>query len=277
LASSRSELDHDTFQVMSKFAGLLGPMEDAARRAGASLRGHFARRSERVVQNKAVADFVSDADLAAEAAIRATLEAQLPGFSLLMEESGQSGHGGDRMIVDPLDGTTNFLHGIPHFAVSIGAEVGGVLVAGVIYEPIGDRMYRASRGGGAWLGEQRLQVSTESDVGRAIFATGIPFLGRGDHPLFLQQLAGVMAVSAGVRRFGSAALDLAWVASGQFDGFWEADLKSWDLAAGVLLVEEAGGVARAFDGSGQILESGTVLATPRSLQAPLRRTLGLEP
>jgi len=262
---------------MSKFAGLLGPLEQAARRAGDSLRGHFARRSERVVSNKAVADFVSDADLAAEDAIRRALEAELPGFSLLMEESGQSGQGGDRLIVDPLDGTTNFLHGIPHFAVSIGAEVGGALVAGVIYEPIADRAYRASRGGGAWLGEQRLQVSGEVDIGRAIFATGIPFLGRGDHPLFLRQLAGVMAVSAGVRRFGSAALDLAFVASGQFDGFWEADLKAWDLAAGVLLVEEAGGVARAFDGSGKILESGTVVATPRPLEAPLLRALGLEP
>lgn len=260
---------------MSKFAGLLPPLEEAARRGGASLRAHFARRSERVVSNKAVADFVSDADLAAEAAIRTSLEAQLPGFSLLMEESGPSGTSGDRLIVDPLDGTTNFLHGIPHFAVSIGAEVDGALVAGVIYEPIGDRLYRASRGGGAWLGGERLQVSAEFELGRAIFATGIPFLGRGDHPLFLRQLAGVMAVSAGVRRFGAAALDLAFVASGQFDGFWEADLKAWDLAAGVLLVEEAGGVVRAFDGSPRVLESGTVVATPRRLEVGLRRALGL--
>lgn len=261
---------------MSSVQGLLPALEAAARRGGASLVAHFGRRSERVVTAKKVADFVSDADLASEGEIRRALEVDLPGFSLLMEEGGQSGQSADRLIIDPLDGTTNFLHGIPHFAVSIGAEVGGTLVAGVIYDPIADRLYRASRGGGAWLGEVRLSVSNERDIGRAIFATGIPFLGRGDHPLFLRQLSGVMAVSAGVRRFGAAALDLAWVASGQFDGFWEADLAPWDLAAGVLLVEEAGGVARAFDGSGRILPQGNVVAAPVGLEAPLRRALGLD-
>jgi myo-inositol-1(or 4)-monophosphatase len=254
---------------------LIDSMKAAARLAGESLRRDFADRASRVVTKKAAADFVSDADVRAEAAVREVLSSAHPDFGLLMEESGAHGQTERRFIVDPLDGTTNFLHGIPHFAVSIGAEVDGRLIAGVIYEPIHGELYSAIEGGGAWLGTERLSVSKETTIAQAIFATGVPFLGRGDHPKFLRELAGVMAVSAGVRRFGAAALDLAWVAAGRFDGFWEADLKPWDLAAGILLVEEAGGKVRDFEGAGRMLQTGQIVTTPPALMAPLVAALGL--
>ena len=162
-----------------------------------------------------------------------------------MEESGAvaGSDTSNRWIVDPLDGTTNFLHGIPHFAISIALEQDGEPYAGVIYNPVPDEMYVAERGSGAFLNGRRLRVSGRRDVEQALFATGIPFKGLPDHPLFLRQLAAVMAVSSGVRRFGAAALDLAYVAAGRYDAFWENGLNPWDIAAGIVLVREAGGLA----------------------------------
>ena len=193
----------------------------------------------------------------------------------MLEESGEI-KGEDisnTWVVDPLDGTTNFLHGIPHFAVSIGLVRDGIPYAGVIYEPIHDELYWAEKGSGAFLNGRRLRVSGRNYMNESIFSTGIPFLGAKDHPQFLKELEAVMAVSAGVRRFGSAALDLAYVAAGRYDGYWETGLKSWDIAAGIVLVREAGGLVSEIEGGSSMLSSGNVLAANSPLHPPLGKIL----
>jgi myo-inositol-1(or 4)-monophosphatase len=199
---------------------------------------------------KGPSDFVSQADTRAESTLREELNKARPGYAFLMEESGASGsqNWAWRWVVDPLDGTTNFLHGIPHWAISIGLErrlaTGGCeLVAGLIYAPAVDEMFWAEKGAGAFVNERRLRVSARREAKNAVFATGIPFAAVAPRRrlAFAHTLGVLMAVVAGIRRFGAAALDLAWVAAGRYDGYWELGLKRWDLAAGVLLVREAGG------------------------------------
>jgi myo-inositol-1(or 4)-monophosphatase len=189
----------------------------------------------------------------------------------LFEEGGESA-GSDphhRWIVDPLDGTTNFLHGIPHFAISIALERDGEIVAGVVYEPTRDEMFWAEKGIGAYLNDRRLRVSARRQLGEALIGTGIPFVGRGDHPAYLATLAAVMGATSGVRRLGAAALDLAYVAAGRYDGFWEFGLFPWDLAAGLLLVREAGGFVSDLAGGQTMMQSGNVLAANDRLHLPL--------
>jgi myo-inositol-1(or 4)-monophosphatase len=225
-------------------------MQNAAQKASKRLLRDFNEVEQLQVSVKGPSDFVSQADLRAEKTLREELEKARPGYAFLMEESGASGSENWtwRWVVDPLDGTTNFLHGIPHWAISIALqrrhEDGSTEVtAGMVYCPVNDEMFWAEKGGGAFLNERRLRVSARRELKDALFATGIPFAAvTPRHRLaFARTLGSLMPVTAGVRRFGSAALDLAWVAAGRYDGFWELGLKPWDVAAGALIVREAGG------------------------------------
>jgi len=237
-------------------------MEKAARKAGPRLRRDFNEVDALQVSRKGPADFVSNADRAAEATIREILTHARPDWGLLMEESGTTA-GSDvdsRWIVDPLDGTTNFLHGIPHFAISIAAEVRGEVVAGLVYQPLTDESFWAEKGQGAWLQDRRLRVSARKDLADSLIATGIPFQGHGDQPQYERIAHAVMPEVAGIRRFGAAALDLAWVAAGRYDGFWEAGLAPWDVAAGILLVREAGGFVGDFRGGERMLDRAEIVA-----------------
>ncbi|GAN55380.1 inositol monophosphatase [Tanticharoenia sakaeratensis NBRC 103193] len=256
-------------------------MQMAAQKAAKRLLRDFAEVEQLQVSIKGPGDFVSQADMRAEASIREDLARARPGYAFLMEESGSSG--GDnwtwRWIVDPLDGTTNFLHGIPHWAISIGLQRrlpdGTVeLAAGLIYNPVNNEMFWAEKGVGAFLNERRLRVSARRDMIEAVFATGIPFAKvPGSRRLpFARVLGTLMPQVAGIRRFGAAALDLAWVAAGRYDGFWEFGLKPWDCAAGLLIVREAGGYATDEAGRdlGALDHDVNVVAGNTHLHAPLR-------
>jgi myo-inositol-1(or 4)-monophosphatase len=241
----------------------LNIMMKAARKAGRSLVKDFREVENLQVSSKGAGDFVSRADIAAEKIIRDELMAARPNYGWVGEESAAE-EGKDptrRWIVDPLDGTTNFLHGLPHWAVSIALEHKGEIVAGVVYDPAKDEMFYAEKGQGAWLNNsQRLRVSARKVMIESIFATGIPFGGKRDLPEMLKDLARLMPACAGVRRWGAAALDLAYVAAGRYEGFWERGLNSWDVAAGMLIVREAGGLVEAVEPGADPLEAGTILA-----------------
>jgi myo-inositol-1(or 4)-monophosphatase len=237
-------------------------MANAALKAARGLIRDFGEVEQLQVSVKGPGDFVSAADLKAQRALRAELGKARPGYGFLMEESGaEAGSDGHhRWIVDPLDGTTNFLHGIPHFSISIGLERDQEMIAGLIYEPVRDEMFWAEKGAGAFLNDRRMRVSARRTLGEALIGTGIPFVGRGDHQSYLATLGAVMAATSGVRRLGVASLDLAYVAAGRLDGFWEFNLQPWDLAAGLLVVREAGGyVSDAAAGQG-MLATGDVVA-----------------
>jgi myo-inositol-1(or 4)-monophosphatase len=259
---------------------LINVMTRAAERAGRSMLRDFGEVEQLQVSRKGPADFVSAVDRRAEDILRSELSKARPGVGFLMEESGQvdAAPGEDRRwIVDPLDGTTNFLHGIAHFAVSVALEQAGELVAGVVYNPVADQMYWAERGQGAYLNDRRLRVSARSRLADALIATGVPFKGHGDPERFASELGQVMGEVAGIRRFGSAALDLAFVAAGRYDGFWERDLHAWDIAAGLLLVREAGGYVTEIEGGRRPLETGNLLATNTRLHTHLARLLSQRP
>ena len=225
-------------------------MQNAAQKASKRLLRDFNEVENLQVSVKGPSDFVSQADLRAEKTLREELEKARPGYGFLMEESGASGSENWtwRWVVDPLDGTTNFLHGIPHWAISIGLQRRHIdgsteMAAGMIYCPVNDEMFWAEKGGGAYLNSRRLRVSARREMHDALFATGIPFaaVSPRNRLAFARTLGSLMPATAGVRRFGSAALDLAWVAAGRYDGYWELGLKPWDVAAGALIVREAGG------------------------------------
>ncbi|HUC18092.1 MAG TPA: inositol monophosphatase family protein [Acetobacteraceae bacterium] len=246
-------------------------MMNAAQKAARRLLRDFNEVEQLQVSVKGPSDFVSQADLRAEATLRQELEKARPGYAFLMEESGASGSSrwAWRWTVDPLDGTTNFLHGMPHWAISIAlerrlAEGGAEIVAGVVYNPAANEMFRAEKGAGAYLNDHRLRVSARREMGEAVFATGIPFAAAPSEQrlAFARTLGLLMPQVAGVRRFGAAALDLAWVAAGRFDGYWELGLKPWDMAAGLLLVREAGGFATDPAGRDPLAKGDVVAANP---------------
>jgi len=250
-------------------------MVKAARKASSKLRRDYGEVEQLQVSKKGPADFVTAADVRTEEILRDSLSYARPHYGFLMEETGAI-LGEDpnrRWIIDPIDGTTNFIHGIPHFAISIALEENSAITAGVIYEPINDQMFWAEKGNGAWLNDHRMRVSGRTEMKQSIFATGIPFVGRGNHKQFLAQIESVMATSAGIRRFGSAALDLAYVAAGRFDGFWETNLQPWDIAAGIIIVKEAGGMISEIDGSNNMLKTGSVLAANPNLYKELGQTI----
>ena len=256
---------------MPRHSATLTVMVNAARKAGRRLARDFGEVEHLQVSRKGPGDFVSAADMKAEQILREELEQARPGYCFLLEEAGEI-EGPDkthRWIVDPLDGTTNFLHGLPHFAISIALEREGELVAGVIFNPVTEELFWTEKGKGAYLNDRRLRVSARRDVSEALFATGIPFSGRPGHRQFQDELALIMPRVAGIRRFGSAALDLAYVAAGRYDGFWERGLSLWDIAAGILMVREAGGTVLDTEGQPRTMETGNICATNGELQKPL--------
>ena len=250
---------------------VINVMANAALKAARGLNRDFGEVEQLQVSVKGPSDFVSTADLRAERTLKSELQRARPGYGLLFEEEGAV-EGSDphhRWIVDPLDGTTNFLHGIPHFSISIALERDGEVIAGVVYEPTRDEMYWAEKGAGAYLNDRRLRVSARRQLGEALIGTGFPFRGRPKHPAYGETLDRVMQATSGVRRFGSAALDLAYVAAGRFDGYWEFALAPWDLAAGLLLVREAGGFISDLSGGQTMMTSGDVLAANAHLHLVL--------
>ena len=260
---------------MALKSATINVMEAAARKAGRGLIRDFGEVEQLHVSRKGPADFVSKADLKAEQILRAELSKARPSFGLLMEESGATkGSDDERLwIVDPLDGTTNFLHGIPHFSISIGLEERGEITAGVIYEPVRDELFWAEKGAGAYLNRRRIRVSSRSRIDDAVLATGIPVGDRPGKGEFVSAVKPIMELAAGVRRFGSAALDLAYVAAGRYEGFWEFGLSPWDVAAGIIMVREAGGLASEIDGGANMLYGGSIVAANDQLFTPIQKLI----
>lgn len=246
----------------------LNIMIKAARRAGRSLVKDFREVENLQVSAKGPGDFVSRADRAAEDILRTDLMEARPNYGFLGEE-GTEIDGKDptrRWIVDPLDGTTNFLHGMPHWAVSIALEHKGEIVAGVVYDPAKDEMFYAEKGAGAWLNDsQRLRVSARARLSEAVFAAGLPPDGGKYLPAMLRDLARLMPACSGMRRFGAASLDLAWVAAGRYDGYWEYNLKPWDIAAGILIAREAGAIVQPIRDDQSLLEDGHLICAAEPL------------
>ncbi len=259
---------------MAQTSPLMTLMIAAVRKAARGLARDFGEVEQLQVSKKGPSDFVSAADLKAEKVLLEELTKARPGYGFLLEERGVV-EGSDkthRFLVDPLDGTLNFLHGLPHFAISVGLEREGELIAGVVYDVIKDELFWAEKGRGAYVNDRRLRVSGRANLADCVIATGIPFQGKPGHEQFYTELARITPKVAGVRRWGSAALDLAYVAAGRYDGFWERNLALWDIAAGVVLVREAGGFARELDG-GDFMQTGSILASNAALGQSLHQAL----
>ena len=241
---------------------LMNVMVQAVTKAGRGMRRDFGEVEQLQVSIKGPSDFVSAADRKAEEVLRAELSRARPDVGFLLEEGGtvEGKDAAQRFIIDPLDGTTNFLHGIPQFAVSVALERNGSLVAGVVYNPINEELFTAERGQGAFLNDRRIRVAARTKLNDTVIGTGVPHRGKGDHELFGRELRKVQADVAGIRRAGAASLDLAWVAAGRLDGFWERDLKPWDIAAGILLIREAGGYVTDLSGRDDMFETGNLVA-----------------
>ena len=256
-------------------SALLNIMVNAALKAGKGLVRDFGEVENLQVSRKGPADFVSVADQRAEKIVMDELVRARPTYSLLMEEGGEikGTDGMHRWIVDPIDGTTNFLHAIPIFAVAIALERNGEIVASVIYNPVMDELYTAEKGTGAWLNNRRLRVAGRKHLAEAVLATGINSQGRTLDALQLRQLAHVTPAVAGIRRTGSISMDLAWLAAGRFDGVWEAGLKPWDVAPGLLLVREAGGFVTDYAGGADSVDKGEVVAGNEAIQAALLKAV----
>jgi len=252
---------------------IINVMETAARKASRNLVRDFGEVEQLQVSRKGPSDFVSAADLRAERTLLNELQKGRPGYGLLMEEGGSTPGEDDRnrWIVDPLDGTTNFLHGVPHFAISIAHEEDGQIVAGAVYQPITDELFWAVKGKGAYLNHRRLRVSSRNNMQDALLATGLPYRGKPKHPAYVATLDALLPQVAGVRRFGAASLDLAWLAAGRFDAFWEFDLESWDVAAGLFLVREAGGSVSDMAGRDKAWDGREVLASNTALHGDMRK------
>lgn len=245
----------------------------AAEAAGKLMRRHFEQVDAIPVTQKARHDYVSEVDKACEAEIVREIKRFYPDHAFLCEEAGPSGDSNTVWVIDPLDGTSNYLHGLPHFAVSIAQQVNGRTEHGVVFDPIRDELFTASRGGGAFLNNKRMRVSGRTGLEGAILATAFPFRQRDKLQAYGRVFQAVFDKVEDFRRAGTASLDLAWVAAGRMDGFFEIGLKPWDVAAGALLVREAGGVALDFDGNDGVEEAGTVIAAPYKVMTPLRQLI----
>jgi len=267
---------------MAAISGLIRVMEKAARKAGQRLRRDFGEIEHLQVSRKGPADFVSKADQASERTLYDELRAARPDWGFELEEGGtiEGDPTKPRWVIDPLDGTSNFLHGIPHFAISIAAQEPkldgsgwGDVTAALVYQPITDESFWAEKTRGAWLQDKRLRVSARRHLDESLIATGIPFAGHGNIAEWTKIYLGLAPQVAGIRRFGSAALDLAWVAAGRYEGFWESGLNAWDTAAGCLLVREAGGFVSDFKGRSQSICDAEVLAGNDALHSRLHKIL----
>lgn len=261
---------------MSEAAELLEACAEAARRGGAVLCERWGKA--RTIELKGGIDLVTDADRASEAALLAFLRARFPGAAVLAEESGASGDGagGLRFYVDPLDGTTNYAHGVPHFAVNVGVADARGLAAGATYDPLRDELFTAARGLGAWAGGSRLRVSEKSELEGALLVTGFPYDIHERHDEPLRLFGAFVRRARAVRRFGSAALDLAWVAAGRFDGFWELRLKPWDVAPGILIAREAGAIVTDIEGGDRMLDTGDIVAASPALVPAMLAVIAAE-
>ena len=242
-------------------SALINVMVKAARRAGRSLKRDLGEIENLQVALKGPANFVTAADKRAEEMLYTDLTKARPGYGFIGEEGGAR-EGDDKThtwIVDPLDGTTNFLHGIPQFAISIGLLREGTIIAGLIYNPANEELYLAERGKGAFLNDQRLRVAGRRRLDECVIACGLPHIGRGDHELSRAEMTAIQPKVAGLRRFGAASLDMAFVAAGRLDGYWERNLQPWDVAAGMILIREAGGVVGDMHGGEDLLKTGNVV------------------
>lgn len=254
-------------------SAVLNVMTKAAQKAGRGLVRDFGEVENLQVSRKGPGDFVSTADKKAERVIIDEITKARPEAGILAEESG--GRKGDdpdkRFIIDPLDGTTNFLHGMPHWAISIGYEERGELIAGVVYDPVKDELFWAEKGKGAYVNDRRIRVSSRQSLADSVIGTGIPHMGRDveGHFTFLKRLEAAMSQTAGVRRWGTASLDLCYVAAGRFDGFWERGLSPWDVAAGIVILKEAGGFVSDLQGRGYTFKSAEIVASNDSLHKAL--------
>jgi myo-inositol-1(or 4)-monophosphatase len=252
-------------------SALLNVMIKAAQKASRALKRDFGEVEQLQVSVKGPGNFVTAADRRAEETLRQELDRARPGYSFLGEEGGLQ-EGSDRThcwIVDPLDGTLNFLHGIPHFAISIALEREGTIVAGVIYNPVTDELFSAERGKGAFLNDRRIRVTGRARLADTVIACALPHPSRGDVTLARKEHSAVQENIAGLRRFGAAALDLAWVAAGRFDAYWERGLSPWDMAAGIVLVREAGGFVSDMDGHDVMLSSAGIVAGNETIHRAL--------
>src|SRR5204863_5433108 len=257
------------------YSALINVMVKAARRAGRSLKRDLGEIEHLQVSLKGPANFVSLADKRAEEMLYTDLAKARPGYGFIGEEGG-SREGADKShtwIVDPLDGTTNFLHGIPQFAISIGLAREGTVIAGVIYNPANDELYIAERGKGAFLNDQRLRVAGRRKLDECVIACGLPHIGRGDHEQSRREIAALQDKVAGLRRFGAASLDMAFVASGRLDGYWERNLSPWDIAAGFIILREAGGFVTDIDGADAMFTKKHVVAGNETIQRELQTLL----
>ncbi len=256
-------------------SAIINVMTGAARKASRDLQRDFGEVENLQVSRKGPADFVSAADRKAEKTLHEELKKARPGYGFMLEEAGII-PGPDKThtwIVDPLDGTTNFIHSIPLFAISIALQREGEIVAGIVYNPISDELFSAEKGKGAYLNDKRMRVAARQNLGESVLSCGIPHMERGDTEVFARELNSVQSQVAGIRRTGSAALDLAWLAAGRFDGFWERGLQPWDIAAGILLVRESGGMVGDLDSRADVLTTGNILASNTDLFTPLERIL----
>jgi myo-inositol-1(or 4)-monophosphatase len=260
---------------MPHASALLTVMINAARKAARGLARDFGELDLLQPSKKGLADFVSAADLRSEEILFEELSKGRPKYGFVMEERGEveGADNSNRWVVDPLDGTTNFLHGLPQFAISICLERDRQPHAGVIFNPATNELFWAEKGEGAWLNDRRIRVSGRSSLDECLFATGLPFKGKPGRDLALKETDRVLAETAGVRRYGSAALDLAFVAAGRFDAYWERGLNTWDVGAGVVLVREAGGSVSEIEGGDRPMHSGSILATNAAIYEKARKLI----
>src|SRR5882762_6606941 len=252
------------------YSALISVMVKAARRAGRSLKRDLGEVEHLQVSLKGPANFVTKADQRSEEMLYDDLSKARPGYGFLGEEGAAKSH---TWIVDPLDGTTNFLHGIPHFAISIGLQREGTMIAGLIYNPANDDLYIAERGKGAFLNDQRLRVASRRQLNECVIACGLPHIGRGDHNLSRKEMTEIQNKVAGLRRFGAASLDMAFVAAGRLDGYWERNLSPWDMAAGQIIVREAGGTVSGIEGDDDPLKTGNLICGNEFVHAELVKIL----